>query len=188
MKNIIHVVFLGVVFSGCNGPYDHFDIDYKYTNPELEIVKLSFNEWRAATNSESADISYTDNMIIGDGVFGSEDIFRDFGAATIQKVSINDPGYQPMIDYMQRTGINGAGIEGKLIITITESFYNKDGEFKSDFFHAVILHELGHFFGLMHGNGLIMNPSANVPCIDREALDVFCEIHEDCINPIAMCE
>ena len=209
MKRSIYLM-IGLLGVGCSSPVDdcvnpvaptttlapdktsfnQMEIDTKYTEQELEIIRDSLREWVNATGSESAIIYATENVVIGDGVFTEDDQRNDFGIATMQKVSKDDPGYQSLQDQFG-PNVAGAGKKGRLVITITEMFYdsdNSDSPFMSDLktetFHVVVLHELGHFLGLSHGDGILMRPSTkDVPdCIDQETRDSFCRIHENCVG------
>ena len=177
--------------TGCYSIYHEMDIDAKYSGEEMVIIRESLNDWAAATGSQSALIYTRDNQIIGDGVFTIDDFDDDLGIATMQKVSKSDPGYQPMVDE-QGAKPAGVGREGQLVLTVTEAFYKK-GSLDETYFHMVLLHELGHFFGLMHGDGSLMVPGpdadGNVPpdCIDQMSVENFCNIHGDCLNPKATC-
>lgn len=187
-RNIILLAtILGSSF-GCAPMYDHFDIDAKYTEEELVIIRHSLAEWHTATGSDSADISTTEGVVIGDGVFTEEDYTDDFGTATMQKVSKSEPGYQAIVEEFNKDAA-GVGREGQMVITVTDYSYH-NGELRADFFHLVVLHELGHFFSLSHGDGLLMSPKPDgVPtCIDQESLDNFCKIHVNCLNPKNTCD
>jgi hypothetical protein len=177
--------------TGCYSIYHEMDIDAKYSSEEMVIIRESLNDWASATGSQSALIYTRDNQVIGDGIFTISDFDDDLGIATMQKVSKSDPGYADMVGELGEKPA-GVGREGQLVLTVTEAFYKK-GSLNEEFFHMVLLHELGHFFGLMHGDGSLMvpGPDANgaVPpdCIDQNSVDNFCSIHGDCINPHATC-
>jgi hypothetical protein len=185
--------------TGCYSIYHEMDIDAKYSSEEMVIIRESLNDWAAATGSQSALIYTRDNQVIGDGVFTLADFDDDLGIATMQKVSKSDPGYPDMVAEL---GEKPAGVarEGQLVLTVTETFYKNSkgfqdpsGTFDETYFHMVLLHELGHFFGLMHGDGSLMVPgpdaNGNVPpdCIDQMSVENFCNIHGDCITPHATC-
>ena len=185
--------------TGCYSIYHEMDIDAKYSGEEMVIIRESLNDWASATGSQSARISIRDHQVIGDGVFTIDDFDDDLGTATMQKVSKSDPGYPDMVAELGEKPA-GVGREGQLILTVTEAFYkNKNGfqdssgTFDEHYFHMVLLHELGHFFGLMHGDGSLMVPGPDsngaVPpdCIDQNSLDNFCAIHGDCLNPKMTC-
>ena len=189
MKCSLILMALVSSIGGC-AQYRNIDVDYKYTEEELVIIERSVNEWHKATGSESANITLSENMVIGDGVFHYEDYdwTTDFGTATMQKVSKIDPGYPILVkDFGENVG--GVGREGELIITITEHFYNGD-IFVGQRFHQTVLHELGHFFGLKHEDGTLMNPNnIGIPaCIDQDTLNNFCIIHGDCWGQKPTCD
>ena len=177
--------------TGCYSIYHEMDIDAKYSGEEMVIIRESLNDWASATGSESARISIRDHQVIGDGVFTLADFDDDLGIATMQKVSKSDSGYADMVAELGERPA-GVGREGQLVLTVTEAFYKK-GALDETYFHMVLLHELGHFFGLQHGDGSLMVPgpdaNGNVPpdCIDQMSVENFCNIHGDCITPHATC-
>ena len=183
--NKIFLSAVAVSCMACNPVYDEMAIDYKYTPEELSIIHDSINEWHEATGSDSAIINYQDNMVLGDSVFDNDDYSADFEMAVMQKVSQSDPGYQAILEDFE-SNIAGVGREGEMIITITEQ-YTHDGEISAPWFKCILLHELGHFFGLTHYEGRLMRPKTNLSCIDQLTVDIYCDLKGDCTNQHSTC-
>lgn len=184
MKSSILIIASIVGISACYPKYNDVVIDNKYTKWELKIIDDTIKEWYMATGSESASL-YTQVGHIGDGIFDIDDYTHDFGYATIQKVSRLDPGFQELADEFGNIPA-GVGRDGQIVITVTEEFYRPD--FNVTRFHTVMLHELGHFFGLDHNEGGIMTRGTKLVCIDQETVDYFCDDHGDCLFPYGTCD
>jgi len=185
-KLMLSAVFVSCL-AGCNPVYENMAIDYKYTPQELAIIHLAFNEWEKATGSEEAHISHMENMFIDDNVFNDDDFHSNFGMAVMHKVSRSDPGFSLLVDEFDNK-VAGVGREGEMIITVTESYTRSDGSLKEDWLKTILIHELGHFYGLDHGDGLLMVPAGAPNCIDQLTVDSYCEEHGDCVNPRNSCD
>ena len=186
MKTIIYIILAGS-FLGCSS--NEILVDHKFNETELKVLRQSVNEWYEATGSDDALVFLHEGHTFNNDVFEEDDWSMENGYATLQKISMSDPGYEYLATEVFDTDIAGAAFEGQSVVVVKESYTNYDCSIDDVWLHTIFLHEFGHFFGLMHGDGAIMVVGrAVIPCIDKESLDNFCKIHQTCLNPKANCE
>jgi hypothetical protein len=188
MNSSIYIAIASLALIGCES--SDILVDHNFNETELKIIRHVVDEWYEATGSDDALVFLHEGYTFNNEIFEEDDWpgMVD-GNATLQKISVNDPGYEYMTTEVFDTEIAGAAMEGRVVIAVQESYTNADGTIDGAWFHTLLLHEYGHFFGLMHGDGAIMVTGRGVlPCIDQESLDNFCKIHQTCLNPKPTCE
>ena len=191
-NNILRIVLCGVILPsiGC-GTNAIVHVDHKFNSLEIEVIKQSARDWYDATQSDYTDIVLDEGNYFNDDVFESDDFSKTNEQVSIQKISMSDPGYEWLIDSMdisESKTLYGAA-NSRTIVINWEPFW-KDDEFDSHFFHKVLLHEFGHFYGLAHRNGTLMHPfvsRSQDDCIDLESAEDFCAIHDDCQDQHSTC-
>ena len=179
----MYKIIVGAIFlSGCYG--QGFAIDEDFTDYEVEMIEFAIDEWIQATdNATSAWVLTRDGFktprpfsFWGDWVGGPN-------IPVIYKVYKTDPGYNDLRFNTGSENIAGAALTGWRVAIIVDQLDTSDKVSYDDAFHAVMLHELGHFYGLSHSEEGIMNPVTNPihnNCIDWHALNTFCSLHQDC--------
>jgi hypothetical protein len=164
-------------------------IDQKFTEQERILIDHAINEWVEATGSIDAVIFVRHGTKFADEP-GLQDWVRADDFARMYKIKHSDPMYKTMNELVD-PGVNGfAGMSrrGQAVAMVEDQFYNSRGEFFEEWFYSVILHELGHFYGVGHSeHGLMSQPDSPI-CVDLWAVNEFCMIHTSCVAPHPTCK
>jgi hypothetical protein len=162
-----------ILLMGCSSYNKHMLIDASFTNDEVVLIEQGIEDWVLTTRSEDA-IIYTYDRGVDLGTFTADKWHNhgyDYGV--IFKISVLDSGYKALSEENEVSEFNGLYEDGNIALVsekVSES---------NDKFNHVFKHELGHMYGLEHTMfGLMGKHGDSVPCIDKSALDQFCELHE----------
>ena len=186
----LYILGLAVSLSACFPINNRMLIDYKFKPLELELIESAMSEWEQATGSPSATIFISKGAVLTNGEFTMHDYMIIDGFARMYRITTNDPGYKSLKDVTDPPSDSYLGISrrGQVIGLVTDQYYTCNGKFYSDCFYSVVLHELGHFFGLGHSEAGIMSQPFFPICLENEAVKAFCNIHRDCVNPHSTCK
>lgn len=172
MKLLIFLLSLFII--GCSN-YNDTIVDFAligdWQDSEIKIIQDSLREWEIATNGT---VVATTHKEYWDFDFDSQ--FREDTTPIIVLLNEEDTYRMKTWYYLvKRKGLAGYASEQQILIT-------KDHRTEYDAFKYLMLHELGHYWGLTHQDGILMSVEKDVPnitCIDHEAISVFCD-HHDC--------
>lgn len=179
-----YIILLLVLFMiGCSGEPHHFPsklyIDPQFSNEQAEVIVNALSEWSRATNG-----IVDESPVIG---WPEDPNYR-------HKV-IYANSWDERVRYAQKTrneDINGFAESDNGVITfglpspgeiylVMDTIDNKLEEYP-ELLNHVILHELGHHFGLHHDpeESSLMYWKNTKTCIGTRDLERFCSIGYDC--------
>jgi hypothetical protein len=166
-----------------------FLVDSRFTDYEVEIITHAAQEWADATGSPDTVLTLTSSDIVqGEFTLGE---WRTVDThALMFKSDMDESGY---VALKEERGHDFSGIaqtdEGGNIMFVSDAYTLSDGTVYWTELEGLALHEMGHHFGLKHGDGRIMIPVVDATnfCIDQASVDAFCELHP-CSNPHSTCK
>jgi hypothetical protein len=170
-------------------------IDDKFSKSQENIIWESIAEWGDATGSPDT-ILYP---LRSPSPIEQSDSLAGDGINRVYLISQNDITYrkiQQRNNWPVFSGVTTRYKDGSKSISIVLEYLNPvriNGNIvKTDLerLHFLMLHELGHVFGLSHSNKTLMRAISNFknPCIDQKTLDVFCYNHGNCSGQHSTCE
>lgn len=190
ISKLIPIVIAATLSVGCFVQNRKMLIDYQFSGQENKLIDKAIYEWYEGTGSRDAiiyvfhDAGFTQNFTL-------RDWFRIDGIARMYKIKKSDPGYKELA-----TGVPpfdesfvGCSHENTAIVLVEDYFYNPDYILYDDYFYSVLLHEIGHFYGLNHTEHGVMRADKESPtCIDQIAINRFCNLYSTCHNQHSTCE
>jgi len=161
MAKCIKYLFILILITGCNPSvnlHSNFVVDSSFTAEQQNEIVESVSEWE----------SVTDGMIKLNLVFSNQP--EMYGNDYNKILNIIDESNYLNTDALGKTNVVASVIRILILSNRIE---------RSQFlFKEVVLHELGHSFGLPHQKSGLMNPSVHgQTCIDNSTLDEFCNLH-----------
>ena len=186
----LYILGAAASLSACVPINNRMLIDYKFKPLELELIESAMSEWEQATGSPSATIFISKGAVLTNGEFTIHDYMIIDGFARMFRITTNDSGYKSLKNVTNPPSDSYLGISrrGQVIGLVADQYYSCNGKLHADCFYSVALHELGHFYGILHSErGLMSQPDMPV-CIDSWAVNQFCDIHHDCVNPHSTCK
>jgi hypothetical protein len=174
-------------------------IDASYTDDEISMIIDAIHQWETATSYQVSVFPIIDHHIkpmteLGNNGDGKHAIYKMFSnnpiAAGLQKKNKDH-------DVLGYAVVHDAEDLFLIVDTIKKNAKNNDQTYEEVFTH-VVLHELGHHWGLKHPKGakiMLMTPGykipgANVQCITNKDLRLFCDLYDcsgkmqsTCTNP-----
>ena len=175
LHNVLLVGILAFNLLHCGGSEDYKDlaIEDEFLPDEVELIEAAIDEWVIATDSGAA-IIFTRTGYESHHEFNYYDDWAhgpDF--PILYKIYTKEQGYTAM--YVSRgehfCGIARADIRVGLVGDCTDD--------NPEHFYQLILHELGHFYGLNHSLAGLMRETVAWGCIDQFTVDAFC-IENEC--------
>ncbi len=174
---MIRLIFF-LLLVGCADPYT-LSVDTTFSERESELIERAVEEWMIACDCDDASVFFRWDLPNDDDLITYEewDKDRDYGA--LWRMTASDPAYMELI--VEREGHfrglhSRAGTSSKIALVVDRI----DNEYE---FYHVILHELGHMYGIEHQlSGVMRSGSLTLKieaCIDWRALSVFCDMHDD---------
>ena len=179
LSRLVSLSFFVLSANACNA--NSFAIEDEFTDREVELIHKAIDEWIEATDSDGAVIFTREGYSAGHKF----DYFKDWLGGpeypVLHKMRSNDPGYNPL---KISVGYDYAGAaRERWRIAIVEDYIDSEDEF-----YHVILHEIGHFYGIEHQADGLMARSSYHTCIDVVALGAFCDIYSCGRNRHVTCE
>jgi hypothetical protein len=187
MKIKLAVVAAMIFNVACSGPHPfpcELTVDPSFTDNEVALIASAVDEWESVTGG----IAHVEMTI------ESQRPLKHF----IERVENEDEitrsehslGYSG-IPYETSTGLNATAISVTIFTQRIEITAKKHRDLSYDrLFRGVILHELGHHFGLFHDDNenSLMFPVQNTFCVTTIDIAQFCSIH-DCsgVNTGSQC-
>lgn len=168
---------------GCEvNPYT-LAIEDEFTDKEVVLIDEAIQQWVYITDTDDAVI-YTKTGYKSHHEFRlDEDWDNGPDYAVLHKIHRSDQGY---LDFqVQGSDFKGKAMIGGNRIAIVAEF-TEDPEI----FYRVILHELGHFYGLHHTDIGIMLTGVlgnEHNCLSIGSLKEFCDLHDCGRNAASTC-
>lgn len=164
------IALLSLLVAGC---YDSttLAIEDEFTVEEVDMIEWSINHWMQVTDTDDAAIFLRYDLHDDGGLTQHEfETLRDFG--TIYRVTSDEPAVQN-ITAESGSSVNGS-CRGNSILLIIDRITSER------VFRHVMLHELGHFYGIHHQPDGLMASSVNslYDCVDQRTLDEFCDMYD----------
>lgn len=186
----LSILGIAISCSACFPINNRMLIDYKFKPLELELIDKAMDEWVDATGSPSAIIFTRKGMALTNGEFTIRDYMIIDGFARMFRITTSDPGYKSLKDVTDPPADSYLGISrrGQVIGLVADQYYTCNGKLHADCFYSVMLHELGHFYGISHSDVGVMSQEFFPTCLDSWAINQFCAIHNDCVNPHSTCK
>ncbi len=181
MKHLIPVLSLLLV--GCGST--NIVVDEKFTEEELVLIRHSVEEWYEASGSDDTIIYLKEHYNFGFGQLTEGEWLRRNDYIPLYKTYTYESVYSYFTDEFNNDYVAGAAEDGGKMALVWDN-YTDNGKL-TDWSHTVVLHEVGHFLSLEHGDGLVMAPGKVMPCIDRASLESLCDMLENCNNPKSTC-
>ncbi len=163
MSRVLRLVVLLLLTAACSPPRDFpvvVHLDARWTDDEAQTIEDALAEWEWATCGFAATTPVRGwRGEHGDGVA----IYRETSAAPYLK------------------GVLATTWGDSIAVAVDRVEYWDKGEL----LHRVLLHELGHLWGLEHEQYGVMSIDVYAPaCIDASAVDQFCEVYAcECLRP-----
>lgn len=174
------IVFLAsLILTSCGGPRNLW-VEQTFTDKEVTLIADAVDEWMLATDSPDAQI-FVDTGFAYQKPFTKEDWDeeRDFGV--MFKITTKDPGYKDLGgDFL---GLANADSGNVIIVS--------DRIDSDELLYKILLHEVGHLYGLGHAESGIMKQgifNTEDICIHPEDLDEFCDKHDCGQNARSTCK
>ena len=192
ISKLIPIVAASILSIGCFNQNRKMLIDYQFTAQENRLIDHAIWEWHEATGSPDAIV-----FVYHGAEFAHDFTLRDWlildSNARMYKIDRRDAGYEELAkkipsddgSYGEFVGLTS---QGRVILMTNNYYYNSRGEFFNEYFYSILLHELGHFFGISHTeHGVMSQPECPI-CIDKVAVDKFCNLYPTCHNPHSTCK
>ena len=160
---------------GCHA--NAFAIEDQFTASEKKMIYAAIDEWIEATDSDSAWIFTREDYHKGHPFSWARDWVGGPEFPVLYRIKSTDPGYATLKisighDYA------GAALERARIAVVSDHI-DSPAEF-----YRVMLHEIGHFYGISHqADGLMAEHDQTTNCIDQVSLGEFCQLYH-CGPPV----
>jgi len=163
MKHLILLLLL----SGCADEYS-LAIEKEFSNEEIQMIESAVDEWMEACDCYDASVFFRYDLPTTTTLQYSNFLTtRSYGR--IWKVHTNEPAYIDGEKEKDGVSFRGMHFDGNIMLV--------DGKLDK-MFYPVILHELGHMYGIKHQVSGVMLGDGDIPgCIDWLALSEFCDEH-----------
>lgn len=181
MKYIaLYVFLLGVGLLGCADDAYTLAVEREFTDDEVIMIESAVEEWIVACDCEDAAVFFRYDLSDNDNSLSYDEWKNHDGFGRLWKMHVTDPAF--LEEERQRVkkgegsfvGIHRDGNIGLVAEKLEDNENN---------FYNVMLHELGHMYGIknhlpdgiMRSGGTYDHPRES--CIDWRALSKFCEKH-----------
>jgi hypothetical protein len=176
------ILLLLLCLAGCGGGPLSFAVDTEFNDTERALIISAVDEWVIATDSDEAAAFL--RFDLEDETFDKKKHWDDYDGdyGVIYKIHTYEPGY---IDWMkERNPFSGiASRDPDRIAMVAEKTADPEK------FRAIMMHELGHIYGISHqDSGLMIGGEVPPNCIDQLALDLYCEEHHCGPNAAPTCK
>lgn len=172
-----------LAISGCSG-LKEIAIDAEFTDEEHDAIIDAIHEWVKASDSSEAMV-FTADGFVDHGEFTEEDWNTDADFGLMFKVSTEESGWKYLSKELNAPSLRGAANydTGNIMIAVNLAD-------SKNLFYRVVLHELGHFHGLDHYFGGIMQNGSgnNFTCLTSVDVSHFCKINPCGPNAGSTCE
>lgn len=171
MRRAPIIALLGLL--ACAGTND-FNVDVRFSPWELNSIGRAAEQWERATDSPDAVLSLRTGVVLRAGSeFVEDDWEREIdGRVGLFRVQKEESGYIEMVE--KYGDFVGLSLEGGPMIVVETYGWN------DDLLTRIVLHELGHHFGLHNGASPVMAEFVEQfpACLTLEDVEVFCTDHK----------
>jgi hypothetical protein len=165
------IMFLAAFLISCGSPVT-LAIDSRFTDHEIEILESAADEWVRATDSGDAIIFFANHFYYDR--FTKDEWKKNLEYGLLFKISTTDQGYKELVK-QQGGDFVGIASEHTGNIALRTDVIHEDYILR-----RVMMHELGHLYGLSHSARGLMgghpdDKGENSDCIHAVDLERFCE-------------
>lgn len=153
-------------------------VDTSFTDHEVELIASAADEWEIATGG----IAHVEMTIEAQQplkhIIKRVDAEEDIRTSPSDSIGYGDIPHETLIPGLHRTAISAEIYPQRIKHVIASGVYGSTVSY-DDLFRQVVLHELGHHFGLDHDSNenSLMFPFAETFCITTIDIAQFCSIH-----------
>jgi len=159
-------------------------IDTKFTSSERRKIEEALNNWKCSTNS------YVHYMIVGNLSTKEYEDLYDENTLFIEKTNSYNPIIVEENDKKQDHSFNVVGyyqrnLNKKDYILIVDDLIGND-----ELFFGVVLHELGHSYGLVHSldpNAIMYPTLTHNLILTKQDLENFCDAYKCDASKMLIC-
>jgi len=160
-------IAFSAALSGCYGDPHSFAIEDTFTDEEVEVIKEAVAEWQLATDSSDADLIITEGLHRDEAFDLDKHWYGSTDHGTIYKIHDYEHGYYELRESMTGRDYDGAALSPDRILVVGNKSKRR--------LKQIILHELGHIYGIDHQDKGLMSSKPTQICIDTHTLIEFCE-------------
>ena len=164
---------------GCSPEVYHLAVDSDFTDHEVDMINDSVDQWMTACDCDAAGVFMRYDLHDNDDTLTYQEWSRRGKYGRMWKVYTSDPAYQQESSKRGSfTGLEKGTPWQNGNIAIVMDRIHSDAAFQ-----AVVMHELGHMYGVGHLPTGLMAPTFDVrkavyDCVDWDALVKFCDKHD----------
>lgn len=179
---LTYAILFAIGVSGCADPAYTLAIEREFTDEEVVMIEAAIEEWMWACDCEDAAVFLRYDLVDEDNVLTYDEWEKRDSFGRLWKMHTTDPAFiKEEQDRLKKNegsfvGIHKAGNIGLVVDKFREEKYKDD-------FYNVLLHELGHLYGIKDHleSGIMMSggykSKVRESCIDWLALSKFCDMH-----------
>ncbi len=173
----MRLLVLLLLLAGCADEYS-LAVEKEFDDEEVEFITSAVDEWMTACDCYSASVFFRYDLPTTHNLETSE--WEDIkGYGRLWKVNKREPVFVDAAED-EGDGIRGMHYSGNIMLM---------DHLKGVTFYGVMLHELGHLYGIDHQvSGLMASNGGNHGCIDWRAISEFCNMHTCGVAAHPTCE
>ena len=167
MKHLAFLFFL----AGCADEYS-LSVEEEFTNEEVQMITSAVDEWMTACDCYDASVFFRFDLKTTTNLQYSD--WKDRKTyGRVWKTGSSENAYLEVKE-RKNTKFRGLHQNGNIMMV--------SDHLRGDTFYVVILHELGHMYGIEHQESGLMGigpqDAKDNGCIDWRAISEFCDMHK----------